>query len=133
MRSKNPIKEQERPKVNKRLGKLMACLRSPEQNKMDDVISSSKSPAKDYSRSAHSSQTDEIEHKLDVGNIEEAESSLRESGSLNYEVFIYLNFYFRSPYPRPLLNIYNCCALIVLSIPYFGNSLTCSSSSFLFP
>lgn len=28
MRSKNPIKEQERPKVNKRLGKLMACLRS---------------------------------------------------------------------------------------------------------
>lgn len=69
----------------------MACLRSPEQKiRMDDVLSSSKSPAKDYSRSGHSSGTDEIEHKLDIGNIEEAESSLRETGSLNYEVFIYL-------------------------------------------
>lgn len=85
MRSKNLIKERGRQKENKRLGKLMACLRSPEKFKMDEVISSSKSPAKDHSRSGHSSRTDENEHKLDVGNIEEAESSLRESGSLNYE------------------------------------------------
>ncbi|KAL8089139.1 protein NPGR2-like isoform X1 [Apium graveolens] len=86
MKSKHLIKDQGRQKGNKRLRKLMACLRSPEQKiKLDDVTSSSKSPAKDYSRSGHSSRTDEIEHKLDVGNIEEAESSLRESGSLNYE------------------------------------------------
>ncbi|XP_017236530.1 protein NPGR2 [Daucus carota subsp. sativus] len=85
MRSKNPIKERGKQKGNKRLGNLMACLQSPKKNKLVDMIYSSKSPAKDYSRSAHSSRSDEIEHQLDVGNIEEAESSLRESGSLNYE------------------------------------------------
>lgn len=82
MRSENLIKERGRHKGTKKLGKLMACLRSPEKFRMEDVISS---PAKDYSTSGHSSRTDEMEHKLDVGNIEEAESSLRESGSLNYE------------------------------------------------
>lgn len=38
----------------------------------------------DYSSDAYSSG--ENDKKIDTGNIEEAESSLRENGSLNYEV-----------------------------------------------
>lgn len=110
MRSKNPIKERGRQKGNKRLGNLMACLQSPKKNKLVDMIYSSKSPAKDYSRSAHSSRSDEIEHQLDVGNIEEAESSLRESGSLNYEVLLCLNFR-NTSLLWLLLNIYNLSLL----------------------
>lgn len=51
------------------------------------MISSSESLAvNDFSSNAYNSQgTDENDKKIDTGNIEEAESSLRENGSLNFE------------------------------------------------
>lgn len=60
----------------------MKCLCSGEQIKTEyDVVRSS--------NSINSSQNGEGENnKLDTGNIEEAESSLREGGCLNYEVGI---------------------------------------------
>lgn len=49
---------------------------------------------KDFSASASSSLPGHLDNKPDTGNIEEAESSLRESGVLNYEVrFLNLLFY----------------------------------------
>lgn len=58
------------------------------------MIPSSESLAvNDYSSDAYSSQaTGENDKKIDTGNIEEAESSLRENGSLNFEV-VSFNFY----------------------------------------
>ncbi|KAL1816790.1 hypothetical protein ACET3Z_019364 [Daucus carota] len=53
---------------------------------MNEMFPSSESLAtKDYSTSVYSSRAGETEQKLDTGNIEEAELSLRENGSLNYE------------------------------------------------
>lgn len=88
MRSKNRIKKPSRRRISLRLGKIMNCLCSGEQLKVDEMLPSSESLAtKDYSASKHSnSRTGENEKKPDTGNIEEAESSLRESGCLNYEV-----------------------------------------------
>ncbi|KAL6505244.1 hypothetical protein OROGR_025061 [Orobanche gracilis] len=64
----------------------MQCFCSGEQSRRDEMILSSESLAtKDYSASIYSSQLGEIERKPDTGNIEEAETSLRESGCLNYE------------------------------------------------
>ncbi|CAK9162191.1 unnamed protein product [Ilex paraguariensis] len=83
MRSENQIKKRRK---GRRLGKIMKCLFPGEQPRVDEMVSSSESLAtKDYSASVHSSRAGEIEQKLDTGNIEEAESSLRESGGLNYE------------------------------------------------
>lgn len=65
----------------------MKCLCSKEQLQADDMVPSSESLAtRDYSASGYSSRTGEAERRPDTGNIEEAESSLRESGCLNYEV-----------------------------------------------
>lgn len=86
MRSRNWIKGRERRGISTRLRNLMKCLRSGEQLRLDEMVPSSKSLAtKDYSASGYSSRAGETEQKPDIGNIEEAESSLRESGSLNYE------------------------------------------------
>lgn len=75
----------------------MKCLRSGEQLRLDQMVPSSESLAtKDYSASGYSSRAGEIEQKPDIGNIEEAESSLRESGSLNYEVRSLFHFAQRS-------------------------------------
>lgn len=64
----------------------MNCLRSSEQILMDEMVPSPKSLAtKDYTSSVHSSRVGVAGQKPDTGNIEEAESSLRESGCLNYE------------------------------------------------
>ncbi|KAJ8558170.1 hypothetical protein K7X08_004936 [Anisodus acutangulus] len=53
---------------------------------MDEMVPSLESLAtKDYTSSVHSSRAGEAGKKTDTGNIEEAESSLRESGCLNYE------------------------------------------------
>ncbi|CAA0823945.1 no pollen germination related 2 [Striga hermonthica] len=49
------------------------------------VPSSESLATKDYSASVYSSRHEEAEKKPDTGNIEEAETSLRESGCLNYE------------------------------------------------
>ncbi|KAK7393373.1 hypothetical protein VNO78_21926 [Psophocarpus tetragonolobus] len=67
----------------------MKCLRSGESlGGGDEVFPSSGSLAsatKDFSASEHSCLAEHIDKKPDSGNIEEAESSLRESGVLNYE------------------------------------------------
>ncbi|XP_059289128.1 protein NPGR2-like isoform X4 [Lycium ferocissimum] len=64
----------------------MSCLRSSEQIMMDEMVPSPESLAtKDYTSSVHSSRTGVAGQTPDTGNIEEAESSLRESGCLNYE------------------------------------------------
>lgn len=72
--------------IRGRLTKMMKCIRSGEQLKVDEIAHSSDSLAtRDYSASGYSSRAGEVE-KVDNSNIEEAESSLRESGYLNYEV-----------------------------------------------
>lgn len=72
---------------------------------MDEMVPSPESLAtKDYTSSVHSSRAGEAGQKPDTENIEEAESSLRESGCLNYEVtslfitcesflFLFLSYY----------------------------------------
>ncbi|KAK4366105.1 hypothetical protein RND71_013985 [Anisodus tanguticus] len=53
---------------------------------MDEMVPSLESLAtKDYTSNVHSSRAGEAGKKTDTGIIEEAESSLRESGCLNYE------------------------------------------------
>ncbi|XAR58660.1 hypothetical protein NMG60_11014142 [Bertholletia excelsa] len=65
---------------------IMKCLCSGEQLKVDKMAPSPESRVtKDDTGSGYSAHVTEIEQKLDTGNIEEAESSLRESGYLNYE------------------------------------------------
>ncbi|KAA8548857.1 hypothetical protein F0562_000541 [Nyssa sinensis] len=65
---------------------MMKCICSGEQFRTDETIPSSESLAtRDYSASGYSSRAGETETKVDTSNIEEAESSLRESGFLNYE------------------------------------------------
>ncbi|KAI4318067.1 hypothetical protein L6164_025876 [Bauhinia variegata] len=72
--------------IQVRLGKMIKCLCSREQLRIDELEFSSESLAtRDYSASGYSSRPGEIEGKVDNSNIEEAESSLRESGYLNYE------------------------------------------------
>ncbi|XP_031114361.1 protein NPGR2-like isoform X2 [Ipomoea triloba] len=74
-----------------RLQKMMKCICSGEQFRLDEIIPSSESLAtRDYSASASASgfssrAAGEADTKADASNIEEAESSLRESGFLNYE------------------------------------------------
>lgn len=66
---------------------MMKCICSGEQLRVDEIIPSSESLAtRDYSASGFSSRAGEADTKVDTSNIEEAESSLRESGYLNYEV-----------------------------------------------
>ncbi|XVF28560.1 hypothetical protein REPUB_Repub15cG0040400 [Reevesia pubescens] len=67
--------------------KMMKCIWSGQQLRVDDANASSESLAtRDYSVSGYSSRAGEmVETKVDNSNIEEAESSLRESGYLNYE------------------------------------------------
>ncbi|KAM3248670.1 protein NPGR2 isoform X1 [Capsicum annuum] len=75
-----------RPQTSLEVRKIMDCLRSSEQIPMDEMVPSPESLAtKDYISSVHSSRAGEAGQKPDTGNIEEAESSLRESGCLNYE------------------------------------------------
>ncbi|WOG94336.1 hypothetical protein DCAR_0313629 [Daucus carota subsp. sativus] len=88
MKNKNQIKEQGQGKtrITKRLKAFMKCLQSGEQLKSDEMISSSESLAtRDYSTSVHSARDIDAEQEPDTSNIEEAELSLRENGSLNYE------------------------------------------------
>ncbi|XXG89806.1 hypothetical protein AAC387_Pa12g1721 [Persea americana] len=75
-----------RVKVRSRLGKIMKCFCSAEQLNADDTVQSSESLAtRDYSAGMYSSRTTEGDRRRDNGNIEEAESSLREGVCLNYE------------------------------------------------
>lgn len=89
--SKNWAKDQCRGIIGKRLRRIMKCLRSGEKLQAaagDDTFPSSESHflhVRDFPVSGYSAQACEAYHKPDTGNIEEAESSLRESSSLNYE------------------------------------------------
>ncbi|XP_011080086.1 protein NPGR2 [Sesamum indicum] len=86
MWNENKIRERRRGPVCFKLLNIMQCLCSGEQSLGNQMVPSSESLAtKDYSASVHSSRPGETEKKPDIGNIEEAETSLRESGCLNYE------------------------------------------------
>ena len=83
--------------IRGKLHKMLKCMRSGEQFRVEDIPHSSDSLAtRDYSASEYSSRTGEVEleTKVDNSNIEEAESSLRESGYLNYEVSCIYSFAF---------------------------------------
>ncbi|RDY05787.1 Protein NPGR2, partial [Mucuna pruriens] len=83
MRAKSLISKRE---FSIRLRKMIKCICSGEQLRVDELNYSSESLAtRDYSASGYSSRPGEIDTKIDNSNIEEAESSLRESGYLNYE------------------------------------------------
>ena len=85
--SKNRIEERRRAQITRKLGRIMQCLCSGEQLRADEMAPSTESLAmKDYKVSGYTSNDGEINQRPDTGNIEEAESSLRESGCLNYEV-----------------------------------------------
>lgn len=71
--------------IRGRFMKMLKCIYSREQIIDDDVPSSESLATRDYSASGYSSRAGEIEPKPDTSNIEEAESSLRESACLNYE------------------------------------------------
>ncbi|KAM0038057.1 putative tetratricopeptide-like helical domain superfamily, protein NPG1 [Helianthus debilis subsp. tardiflorus] len=65
---------------------MMKCFYSGEQLERKEMNASSESLAtRDFSASGYSSRPGEADPKVDNSNIEEAESSLRESGFLNYE------------------------------------------------
>ncbi|XP_012085267.1 protein NPGR2 isoform X2 [Jatropha curcas] len=87
MKSKFRVKRQGRGIIRQNLGKVMKCLCSGEQSRpVDEMVPSSESLAtKDYSLGGYSSKNGETNQKPDTSNIEEAELTLRESGSLNYE------------------------------------------------
>ncbi|KAK9993380.1 hypothetical protein SO802_023083 [Lithocarpus litseifolius] len=87
MRSKHRIGKRRQVEIRRKFGKIMKCLCSGEQfGAGDEMVPSSESLAtNDRSDSGCSSKASEVGKKLDTGNIEEAESSLRESGCLNYE------------------------------------------------
>ncbi|KAI3984734.1 hypothetical protein MKX01_039351 [Papaver californicum] len=73
-----------------RFGSIMKCLGPGEHLNVDEMVPSSESLAtRDYSATSggYSSRIGESEQKQpdNISNIEEAESSLRESGCLNYE------------------------------------------------
>ncbi|TKY51895.1 Tetratricopeptide repeat protein 7A [Spatholobus suberectus] len=83
MRGKSLISKRQ---ISIRLRKMIKCICSREQLSVEELNYSSESLAtRDYSASGYSSRPGEIDTKLDNSNIEEAESSLRESGYLNYE------------------------------------------------
>lgn len=88
MKRKFMIKKKRRGIIRLKLGNIMNCLGSGEQPRaVNEVVLSSESLAtKDYAVGCYSSKNGEADLKPDNSNIEEAELSLREHGSLNYEV-----------------------------------------------
>lgn len=83
MENEKQIGEGRSSRARATLGTMMQCLCSGEQVRTIEMAPSS---VKDYSASVVSSKPEEGERKPDTGNIEEAETSLRESGGINYEV-----------------------------------------------
>lgn len=71
--------------INKSLRKVMKCLGNGEPSRRADDFAQTK----DYSASINSCQARLIDKKLDIGNIEEAESSLCDGGCLSYEVDLF--------------------------------------------
>ncbi|KAL3626451.1 hypothetical protein CASFOL_030000 [Castilleja foliolosa] len=78
--------QRQKSSLKSKFSKMMKCICSGEQMRVDEIIPSSESLAtRDYSASGYSSRAEGTDSKADTSNIEEAESSLRESGYLNYE------------------------------------------------
>lgn len=118
MENKNWIKGRVKTRITKRLKALIKCLHSGEQLKLDAMVPSSESLAtRDYSTSVHSAQAVDAEQEPDTGNIEEAELSLRENGSLNYEVLSVSNFAQTSLYHPNALCF--CCSSFTMSLYIF--------------
>ena len=96
----------------------MKCLRSGEPlGGADEMVPTSESLAtNDCSASSHSCLAGQVDSKKpDTGNIEEAESSLRESGVLNYEVgFIKIPCLLCFQNQNLLIDLF----LVVCSMPY---------------
>lgn len=88
MRSKkNRSKDRRRVGISRRVENIMSCLCPGGQSRADKMVPSTDIlAANDYLPSGTTSRASDIEPRQDAGNIEEAESSLRESGCLNYEV-----------------------------------------------
>lgn len=86
MSNENRFRDRRRDRLSVKLLKIMKCFSSAEQLHGNEMVPSSEYHyvTKDNSASVHLSG--ESERKPDTGNIEEAETSLRESGCLNYEV-----------------------------------------------
>ncbi|KAL7113148.1 hypothetical protein ACP275_04G045300 [Erythranthe tilingii] len=86
MSNENRFRQRKRDRNRFKFGKIMQCLCSGEQSRGNEMTPFSETlSTKDYSASVYSSRHGENERKPESGNIEEAELSLRESGSLNYE------------------------------------------------
>ncbi|XP_006857444.2 protein NPGR2 isoform X1 [Amborella trichopoda] len=86
MRNKRKWMREKYIEIRLRVRKIMQCLCSGEQLIGDEMPQSPESLAtRDYSASGYSSRVEEGEPRVDRGNIEEAESSLREGICLNYE------------------------------------------------
>ncbi len=100
MKSKFRVKRRRRGLTGQNLGQIMKCLCSGEQSRararpVDEIVPSSESFAtKDYSLDGYSSKNGEADQKQDTCNIEEAELSLSEHGSLNYEVCFFWHYSF---------------------------------------
>lgn len=91
---RNRIEKGRRGEIKQNFRKIMKCLCSGEQLRAaDEIVPSAETlESKDCTTSENSSRVGEILRKPDTGNIEEAESSLRESGCLNYEVCLFIVF-----------------------------------------
>jgi len=76
------------PGFKVRLKKMMKCVLLAKVVRADEIAKSSESSlaTRDYSASGYSARVGETDAKTNTSNIEEAESTLRESGFLNYEV-----------------------------------------------
>lgn len=87
MKRGNRISKRRRSRISSKFGKFMNLICSGEQLKAaDEMVPSSESiGTKDYSAIDYSSKAGEVVKHPDTGNIEEAEWSLRETSSLNYE------------------------------------------------
>jgi hypothetical protein len=69
------------------VSRMMLCDCSREQFRFEEMSKSQESlVTRDFSVSGLSSRTGDLDSRFDEGSIEEAESSLREALSLNYEV-----------------------------------------------
>lgn len=113
---RNRIEKGRRAEIKQNFRKIMNCLCSGEQLRpADEMVPSTESHAtKDCTTSGNSTRGAEILKKPDAGNIEEAESSLRESGCLNYEVCCFIPHLLM--FPQPLTYQFSSTFFLFFSI-----------------
>lgn len=114
---RNRVPKRRRKEYRGSFGKIMKCLCSGEQLRAaDEMEAGSNSLAINDYGSEYFSRADEVAKKLDAGNIEEAELSLRESGCLNYEVRVSFPLLFHRLLKLFLLS--QCCFQLVNQLIY---------------